>query len=558
MATPTNDTVSGRLVVLGLTVIGTAATMIGCGGSPGDPDLSSEEVAQPVMSASILATSGIDPSVTHALEEQGLGRISVTERTSLSTGSKSIDPNNSGILLGQGYNSVTGEKLRICVENRNVTTTSGGIGGQLVDYGSQEVLTIDEVRQNLGMSASMSFKKGIFSISAKVDRFYSSRLSSHDLFYLVRVVVENETQVLADWVPTRVARQAARRGLDHFLRTCGNGFVSGRTTGGELNALVRVSLQTKQERDDVARQLKAGGLGLSGELNYARALETLQSQTNTQYTFLRSGSVSDIPTIDALKTYALRFPTQVSNQAGQAWPIRVQVTGYWVFSEADGIPPRFAAALREHEEIMYRLAVLRDSIVLLQGDLENIRANPGRFGNPPRAELDAFQNTLTSAMRTVHESAAGCGSIDQPTRPCSTPPDISLPSLPNETPPPPPPGVAHLEFKGWQAVPFRATPVFTSRGVEFDYVPLGAGQPFRGEMLLVLDPNGAQFAVQVIPHPTRAGYIFQLYSQGLWVLRDPKPTTEFLRIRLPDGTAKRVSLLVAGDGQIRFEYHPLE
>src|ERR1700681_1822850 len=94
---------------------------------------------------------------------------------------------------------------------------------------------------SLGLDIAASFGWGLFSSDASYAYFKSTMYSRYNHFLDVYVSVQNAPEFLHHSYLTPSAISFANAGPSTFIRMCGDQYVYGRQTGGELHVVVQVS-----------------------------------------------------------------------------------------------------------------------------------------------------------------------------------------------------------------------------------------------------------------------------------------------------------------------------
>jgi hypothetical protein len=251
----------------------------------------------------------------HEFASNGMSRRGGARRPSLVPGIPT-----DRMALGDGFNSATGEAGARCVafnpdpeQDAAQVFTASGSQGQKVTYRFEELSDLQQLQKNLRVDASVSFGFGVFSTDASYDFISSGRFSKYRNYIYTEVRVENPFQMLRQKVLTPEAVQWAAQGSTEFVQHCGDEFISGRQTGGDMVAVIEFESNSAEEQQATQASISASlALFGSGDANYADAIRQLQSNRRTRVFVIRNGGQGEIPDIGALARAGRTFPCSVA------------------------------------------------------------------------------------------------------------------------------------------------------------------------------------------------------------------------------------------------------
>jgi hypothetical protein len=86
-------------------------------------------------------------------------------------------------------------------------------------------------------------------VSAKAQFLDSVNINDYSIYVLARVSVLNATATMENMSLTDSSHELLeRQGADDFRKMCGDVFVSGYTTGGELFSVLEISTRSSDEK----------------------------------------------------------------------------------------------------------------------------------------------------------------------------------------------------------------------------------------------------------------------------------------------------------------------
>ncbi len=236
------------------------------------------------------------------------------------------------MIFGMGYNTLTGTYAGNCtmpVVASDIKPAGDDMPtpGQLSQYRLQSVESLETLSELMDFSASASASFVAGSVSASAEYVHSRTFNAYHQFVYVSADVANDTKV---WTKPQLLPEMEK--LRHtaplqFLNRCGDAFVRTITTGGELSAVVDLSVSASEDKSslDVAISGNYGNAEGKAKLHEALAHTLLNRQTNVYV--LHAGGKSQIPSYSAddLIAESLTFPDEVRDHS---WPMLAQVASY--------------------------------------------------------------------------------------------------------------------------------------------------------------------------------------------------------------------------------------
>ena len=348
------------------------------------------------------------------------------------------------LLPGQGFNAITGEQGIVnCIKydgESDLTTVSSG-QGQTVPYHLTAIDNFEELRSELNISAAATLGIGIYSGSVSANFTSSEHHTRFDSYLLIRVTVENPAKVLKKVVPTSVALHYASLGVSEFLRHCGNSYVYGFVTGGELLGLIRYSATTDEQASSVRLEVKAAAKGYGdGSFNLSQATSSVRSHSNTDVVIFRKGNAGPLPSIAGFVQASLEFPQWIASPANAAL-LKVLVRGYQTVS----FPGR-GIDLDMLEQQAQSLEILTTELVKAyetRNEIAVINQNRAQYdlGVDPDATINAALADVERTIQTVNHlvtQVRGNPQFALPAMPVMPNVPIQRPAVVVPRPPPPP------------------------------------------------------------------------------------------------------------------------
>jgi hypothetical protein len=295
-------------------------------------------------------------------------------------------------------------------------------------------------KQNL--SASASFGYAGFSADASYAMMSQSQMSKFSEYLRITVSVENQRTLLdvskIKWTPFGLSARTQGTLYDQ----CGDGFVIGSITGGDLSVVYNASSETTSEQQTSAATLNAAysSIGAQGSLGAAvgSELDKMNTEGKLKVTILREGPNEALTGLSpqALISYALTYNKQV---ATTPW-----TTGY-IIASYDAVPDGASVTVQDDPTMDQRALVIRSMYQRLAG-LDYMMKNPSEFGgfNIDRATADF--NSLQSSIEQYREAVNSCLSAGKGS--CAAPVGSVISDVPDR----PLINVIDVHFSGYQQV----------------------------------------------------------------------------------------------------------
>jgi hypothetical protein len=169
-------------------------------------------------------------------------------------------PCRSGIDIGKGFNTLTGEARGVAVGGNISEATTPG---QTVKSDARIVESQEQMNEALDVSVAVSGHYGLFSAEGRFGLSQQCSYTSQSTYVVARCTVENAFKSFAR--PTLLPEAADRlrdSGPDAFKEGYGDSFVQGLRGGGELYAVFQLTSSSSAEQKSIAASVSASVQGL--------------------------------------------------------------------------------------------------------------------------------------------------------------------------------------------------------------------------------------------------------------------------------------------------------
>lgn len=306
---------------------------------------------------------------------------------------------------GKGFDAAALEVMAQCVEG---TVKSLGGRSQSVNSELSQVETSSQLDESLGIGAAASLGYGAFKMSASAKYAQSHSLSSFALTYAAKSAIESETLALDS--PRLKEEFATMKISDYprFRRICGDYYVDGITKGGEYIAMVTVTTESSQDKQDIAAQLNAavnmmGSASLS--VDFEKSMKSVSSKHEVNIKEIRKGGAGEPIAIDAATMLAnfRNFANSVDQNPASYEVIlkKYSTLPNYPFDSSD---PLLESALGTIET----LADLNHAWSTILNDIGAFKNRPKQFRGEDPATLARWEGEVRSVLSTLSAAMATC------------------------------------------------------------------------------------------------------------------------------------------------------
>ena len=330
------------------------------------------------------------------------------------------------LLPGQGLSTVDWEAKGFCVDLGEMRTQSGQENGQYAEFRMLEITSESSLRENLNISAAGMLKSTVFfKIDARINFARSVNKNSSSRYLLVHVRVANQMLLASGFTfrPNAVELLHAGRTED-FVDACGNEFVYGQRTGGELFALFEFEFHSSAREQMFSAAVASSGLVWRAAADIDSSISAFRQLGATQIKIFRRGGRGKFPEIKSLVDLAREFSNIVS-LLGKNFVTLELVTKNYAGVEPINIVTGATAMLRQ-DLIVQQLARNNDQAIEMLNTITYIKSNPYKFEAVDLAYLDASEKMVREFININNAHVVAC--FDDIFGGCKVP-EIVLPSF---------------------------------------------------------------------------------------------------------------------------------
>ena len=310
-----------------------------------------------------------------------------------------------GMELGSGYDSLTlvpkGAPYDPGITDLTLEPTSGS-SSQTFSQDVQRIESSSQLNDALSVSASVSGSYGVFSASASSTYQKKTQVNNYSLYFLINSFVRNSEEQILKY---GLLDAALAEDGDVFRSKYGDYFVEGVITGGTLYALLELTTNSRETKEDITASLESkysGAFSIGGKFStdISKALKTKGVNFSSHWQATGASpdwnASSKHNTVDEILTSADTFPKGVA--AGGA-PMFAILKPYSLLARAPktstSINGRALNAIRQSLTSIYLQAKqILDSVnYALQ--------NPNQFPPDKYDNLGRIQQQMTTVMQDI-------------------------------------------------------------------------------------------------------------------------------------------------------------
>jgi hypothetical protein len=338
-----------------------------------------------------------------------------------------------GLYEGRGVNPDTTEGFNLGIDYGKADSPTKS-PAQTSILTMQTITSSSELSSalDIGVSASLSTIKGGGSAEAKF--FRGQELNSYYVYGLLKVYVENESDVIRKVLLTETALKRLKdENWEGFSRIYGTHYVEGFVTGGIYFALIEVRTTSAQDKQEISAkisgQYRITGAKVDGGANATAKLQAAtKNQSTSVYVFQAGGSGDVLETsLDEMIEQAMEFPALALKTPKRIRAILNKYDSVENIPSAVAIPPSAKSdALQDLGRLYLELRDYRKQLDFVLDNLDRF----DEYKNLSKTEkqnqrklFKAEREKVSKAMNNVSDSADKC--IADSTK-CQPPSDLNV------------------------------------------------------------------------------------------------------------------------------------
>ena len=330
------------------------------------------------------------------------------------------------LLPGQGLNAVDWSVKGFCVDLGRMRTQSGHRHGQYAEFRMLEIASESALRENLNISAAGALKSSVFfKINGRVNFARSVNKNRFSRYLLVHVRVANQMRLAKSFTFKQNAIDLLQSGrMEDFVKSCGNEFVYGRRTGGELFALFEFELHSEKHQRHFEAGIAASGLVWQAAADIENSVNAFKRLGATQIKIYRRGGQGKFPKIKSLVELGREFATIVSLLEKNF------VTLELVTKDYSGVEPiniiTGETAMLQQDLVVQQLARNHDQAIEMLNTIAYIKRNMDNFTDVDTAYLDTTEQKIRQFININNAHVVTC--FDNIFSGCQVP-EVVMPTL---------------------------------------------------------------------------------------------------------------------------------
>jgi len=312
------------------------------------------------------------------------------------------------LLLGQGLSTVDWEAKGFCVDLDEMRTQSGQERGQYAEFRMLEITSESSLRENLNISAAGMLKSSVFfKIDARVNFARSVNKNSSSRYLLVHVRVANQMLLASGFTFRPNAIDLLKGGrTEDFISSCGNEFVYGQRTGGELFALFEFEFRSRAQERLFDTAVATSGLMWQAGADIDASVNAFSKLGSTQMKIFRRGGRGKIPEIRSLVDLAREFTNIVSLLEKNFVTLEL-VSKNYAGVEPINLVVGSTTMLRQ-DLIVQQLARNNDQAIEMLNTIAFIKSRPHNFEQVDYAYLDTTEKMIRQFININNAHVVAC------------------------------------------------------------------------------------------------------------------------------------------------------
>jgi hypothetical protein len=311
---------------------------------------------------------------------------------------------STGMILGRGYESTTGQVLGDCI---NFTSIRYGRESGVLDEVRKDLKKVTnkhDLSQHLQVSAEGAYSfAGGTSVHAKAKFTQDQKMSSYSVNFVALVEVETSWDYTS--LPS-ITSEAQALTANEFRSTCGDTFIAGLLSGGEFYGVGEYSTTNDSTTRAVEAAIDAHGVNWAASAAVEQSTKTADEKSKIKIELWKRGSSSTAPTAATLEGIAAEtntFEQSVGTSGGS--PRMVWIQSYKIIP---GGPPDGEITSLAYEDELEELNALDALYETLGEDVRYIVGNPSQFKPTTAAVLGGVTQAVQSARATIKAAAVQC------------------------------------------------------------------------------------------------------------------------------------------------------
>ena len=279
-----------------------------------------------------------------------------------------------GLACGNGFDSLSAEVKRVPLKSCETRELPGG---QAVEHELIQIESVSQLNKALGLSAEGSLRTGFTKISAKASYMKSHKMDRYSIYLLASTKVKNREIDLGRLSLSDEAKDLLNQpnGLTLFHKAYGDRFVRAISYGGEYFGVLRISSNSKQDKQNIRASISSSGFGWNASGKVQTSLQKYSKTNSMSVKNIINGAMSVRPptTVAEMIELASRFPQLIGRKGS---PIKVVLSDYTVFPE---YAAKFTTIETEQKLVLRDIATNYLDYQSIANDLDFIISNADQF-----------------------------------------------------------------------------------------------------------------------------------------------------------------------------------
>lgn len=211
--------------------------------------------------------------------------------------------------LGTGFDTLSNiTKGRNCVTYENLSAVTSAVDGK--NYSLRLIENYQDLAKHLGVDVAASIQSFDGRGGGRASFLSERSVNDYSVYFLIKGKVLNPLQYPLNAVLNPAFLELATKNPAGFRQACGDTFVSGVQSGGELFALITIQTRTETEAEQLRVDIRAAEGEFEGSASLIEKMNKITKKRIMQVDFSQvGGSSEDFPmSIRELNSYLKKFP----------------------------------------------------------------------------------------------------------------------------------------------------------------------------------------------------------------------------------------------------------
>lgn len=313
-----------------------------------------------------------------------------------------------GMEIGKGFDTIS-EDMKITPAVRGKISPPDNAAGQSGIFNCSIIRNTQEFEEALDVNVSVGGGFGPFRASAKTKYKNKCKVSSEAIFVVVGFNVLNAFESFDDVELTQEAVELLQLNKNQrFKERFGNRFISGRFTGGEYYATIRIESDSYERQESLALEMQAKfGSFFDAKASVAESSKISASRSEINIlTYQTGGTIEPVFSIKELLEHSVEVSQQILK--GRAVPLSFTLEDY---SELER-PNDDVSIFDEYQQtqVKHKLTQHYKDLLELQEDIDYVLRNQEfyQINSAIISDLNRDNQLISKGLNEISDRMTAC------------------------------------------------------------------------------------------------------------------------------------------------------